>query len=370
MSFTQELERIPLSLLQERSLSANDEAVTRSLQKSQRNLEDFSVLISPRASFHLEKIAHASHQLTLQRFGRVIQLYAPLYLSNECVDTCTYCGFSRENKIARLTLTPQQVLMEARILLKKGFRHLLLVSGEHPRHTPPEYVAEVIQLLHKEIPSISLELAPQTEAVYKMWVESGAEGLVVYQETYQKQEYAEVHLAGKKKNYEWRLETPERAAAAGMKRIGIGILLGLSDWRKDALCLAAHAQYLLKNCWKTMLTISLPRIREAAGEFSPKYSISDREFTQLICALRLTFPDIGLVLSTREEPALRDGLMRLGITQMSAGSRTEPGGYENPKGAEEQFQIEDKRTPEEIAQVIYKSGYEPVWKDWEATLNA
>lgn len=369
MSFVQEMERVPFSLLFQNCLTSSAQDVKKSLHSPPNQLENFAALISPQASSQLEALAQASHDLTLQRFGRVIQLYAPLYVSNECVDTCTYCGFSLENKIARLTLKPQRVVEEARFLLRKGFRHLLLVSGEHPKATPPEYIAEVIQLLHKEVPSISLELAPQTEAIYRLWVGAGAEGLVVYQETYQKEEYTQVHLAGKKKNFDWRLETPERASKAGMKRIGVGILLGLADWRKDALALAAHVQYLLKNCWRSQLTISLPRIREAAGDFTPKFFITDREFAQLICAFRLTFPDVGIVLSTRETPALRDGLISLGITQMSAGSKTEPGGYQNPGGAEEQFEIEDIRSPEEVALAIAEKGYEPVWKDWEIALH-
>jgi 2-iminoacetate synthase len=368
-SFLQSLNTLDLPALFEMSSKAGSQAVEQSLAREIKTLEDFSALISPAASHYLESMAQASHRLTVQRFGRVIQLYAPLYVSNECVDTCTYCGFSRENEIMRLTLKPLEVLREARHLLKAGFRHILLVSGEHPKFTPPEYIAQIVDLLHKEIPSISLELAPQTEQVYREWVKAGAEGLVVYQETYQKEAYAEVHLAGKKKNYEWRLETPERGACAGMKRLGIGILLGISDWRKDAVYLAAHAKFLMKHFWKCQITLSLPRIRPAAGGFQPKHIISDREFAQLICALRLFLPDAGIILSTRETPALRNGLMRLGITHMSAGSRTEPGGYENPDGAEEQFEIEDTRSPEEVALAIGKAGYEAVWKDWEAALN-
>lgn len=369
MSFAAEFEKIPITLLHQYSLNAAEDEFKKSFHRSEKSLEDFACLISPQGSSYLESMAQASHQLTLQRFGRIIQLYAPLYVSNECVDTCTYCGFSRENKIVRLTLKREEVLREARFLLKEGFRHLLLVSGEDPRNVSTEYISDVICMLHPEVPSISLELAPQTEAVYQKWVEAGAEGLVVYQETYQREEYARVHLAGKKKNFSWRLETPERGAAAGMNRVGIGILLGLSDWRKDALALVAHAQYLLKNCWRTQFTVSLPRIRPAAGGFTPKHTISDREFTQLISALRLCLPDVGIVLSTRESSALRDGLIRVGITQVSAGSRTEPGGYENPNEADEQFKIEDTRSPREVAEMIRKLGYEPVWKDWEVALN-
>lgn len=369
MSFLQTFEQLPLVLLYEKAMNCTSDHVEQSLEAPQKNLETFATLISPAAEQYLERLAQHAHRITLQRFGRIIQLYAPLYVSNECVETCTYCGFSRENDIIRLTLKADEVLREAHHLLKAGFRHILLVSGEHPRQTSPEYFTNIIQLLHQKVPSLSVEVAPQTEEIYRQWVKAGAEGLVIYQETYQTSEYAQVHLAGKKKNFAWRLETPERGARAGMKRLGIGVLLGLADWRKDTLSLVAHAQYLLKHHWRTQLTLSLPRIRPARGSFSPRFSITDREFVQLIAALRLTLPDVGIVLSTRESPRFRDGLVKLGITHMSAGSRTEPGGYENPKAAEEQFEIDDSRSPSQVASTLRELGYEPVWKDWEALLN-
>lgn len=369
MSFVQELNRFPLNLLHRLSMTSTVETVRNALIKKEKSMEDFAALISPAASPLLEEMAQASHQLTLQRFGRIVQLYAPLYLSNECAEACAYCGFSRLNKIARLTLKPEEVLREAHYLLKKGFRHLLLVSGEHPRSVSPEHIEKIVRLIHREAPSISLEVAPQTEDIYKSWAKAGAEGIVLYQETYQRDVYAEVHPSGKKRNFDWRLETAERAGTAGMKRLGIGILLGLSNWRKDALALWAHAQYLLKNQWRSFLTVSLPRIRPAAGHFKPKFTVQDRDFVQLICALRLCLPDVGITLSTREKPVFRNGLIPLGITHLSAGSKTEPGGYERPQAAEEQFEVSDQRSPEEVAGHLRKAGYEPVWKDWEAALN-
>ena len=368
-TFSEILSTLSLDSLDLSSLKPSGCQIKASLMRERKSLIDFANMISPQANAFLEEMAERSHQLTLQRFGKIIQLYAPLYVSNECVDTCTYCGFSRENNIARLTLKPLEVLNEARFLSRGGFRHVLLVSGEDPRATPPELITAIIKLLHKEVPSISLELAPQTEETYREWIQAGAEGLVVYQETYQRVEYSQFHIAGKKKKFDWRLETPERAARAGMKRIGIGILLGLAPWQKDALALYEHAKYLLKKYWRCQITVSLPRIRPAAGSFTPPYTISDKEFAQLICALRLALPDVGIVLSTREKPELRDGLFRIGVTHASAGSRTEPGGYENPNQAEEQFEIEDQRSPQEVARAIRHLGYEPVWKDWEAVLN-
>jgi 2-iminoacetate synthase len=302
----------------------------------------------------------------------VIQFFAPLYLSNECVNTCLYCGYSRELSIRRRTLTLSEVRSEAAHLLQAGFRHLLLVAGEHPKFIPVDYLEEVTRLLHREAPSLAVEVAPLDEAEYRRLTEAGCEGLVVYQETYDRKVYDAIHVKGPKKDFDSRLETPERGARAGMRRIGIGVLLGLSpDWRRDTIALVAHAQFLMRHYWKCFITVAVPRLRPAAGDerHVPKITLSDREFVQLVTALRLALPDAGIVLSTREPARLRDGLVRLGVTHMSAGSRTEPGGYTEPEAAGEQFEIEDSRSPAEVAAAVEKLGYEPVFKDWEAVLH-
>src|SRR5207245_8495529 len=221
----------------------------------------------------------------------------------------------------------EEGLREALALMEQGFRNILLVSGEHPKFFSNGYSAECVRVLHEEVPSLSLEVGPMEIEEYRPIVEAGADGLVVYQETYDRALYAEMHTAGPKRRFDWRMETAERAYAAGFRRLGIGALLGLADWRFEALCVAAHADYLLRNCWKAQLTISLPRLRPCAGEFQPLTQMTDRDLVQLVCAFRLMFPDVGLVLSTREPEQLRNGLIPLGITLMSAGSHTEPGGY-------------------------------------------
>jgi len=368
-----------------------------SLAKAELSLEDFARLISPAGAGLLEPLSRRSQQVTQQRFGKVIRLFAPLYLSNECINACKYCGFSRDNPILRVTLSPEEARREARALLEQGFRNILLVSGEHPKFVSTGYMAQCISLLHKEVPSLSLEIGPMETAEYQPLVQAGAEGLVVYQETYDRAVYSDMHTVGPKRNFEWRLETPERAYAAGFRRIGIGALYGLGDWRFEAISLAAHAAYLLRNCWKAQLTISLPRLRPCAGEFQPLTHLSDRELVQLVCAFRLMFPDVGLVLSTRESATLRNGLIPLGITLLSAGSHTEPGGYtgagkdklhrtargkivdlgasewatpdHRPVNATSQFQIADERSPREVADLICQLGYEPVWKDWDMALT-
>jgi len=368
-SFQDHLAGLPLDALIRTARCASEADVDRALQAERLDLFDLAALLSPAADSRLEAMARRAHRTTVQRFGRVIQLYAPLYISNECVQTCTYCGFSRENRIRRRTLTVDETVAEARLLLEAGFRHLLVVSGEHPRHVSPDFVADILGRLHAETPSLSVEVQPATVEIYAQWVRAGAEGLTVYQETYDRETYARVHLAGKKKNYDWRLETPERGAIGGMKRLGIGALLGLSDWRFEAVHLAAHARYLMKRFWRTFVSVSFPRLRAAAFAIPPEHPVSDRDLARLICAFRIFLPDLGITLSTRETPQFRDGVLPLGVTQMSAGSRTEPGGYTAPEATEKQFAIEDPRSPREVSSALRRLGYDPVWKDWEAVLN-
>jgi 2-iminoacetate synthase len=400
VSFVAEFNSLPLDALVKRSLATNSAAAREAAGKTRLSLADFAALISPAASEILETLGHRAHMMTQQRFGKVIRLFAPLYLSNECVNNCTYCGFSRDNPILRVTLSLDEVKREAEALQAQGFRNLLLVAGEHPKFVSSHYLRDCLAALHPDWPSLSLEVGPMETEDYRPLVAAGADGLVVYQETYDRKVYAEMHTAGPKRNFDWRLETPERAYAAGFRRLGISPLYGLADWRYEALSAAAHADYLLRNCWKAALTISTVRIRPCAGEFQALTHISDREMAQLICALRLMFPDVGIVLSTRETPKLRDGLMALGVTMMSAGARTEPGGYtgagrdkihhtergiikELASGASEwapqeghatnatgQFNVADERPPGEVAARIRKLGYEPVWKDWDAALTA
>ena len=395
MNFAREFSLPVGEALAARSRSASVSTASQAISKDRLSLNDFCALLSPGAEELLEQLGQRARQVTQQRFGKVIRLFAPLYLSNECINNCRYCGFSRDNPILRVTLTVEEVREEARALVTQGFRNILLVAGEHPKFVSNKYLEECIRVVREVAPSISLEVGPMERADYQPLVQAGAEGLVVYQETYEPTVYHEMHTSGPKRNFEWRLATPERAYAAGFRRLGIGALYGLADWRYEAICLAAHAEFLLRTCWKAWLTISLPRLRPCAGEFQPLTHMTDREMVQLVCAFRLMFPDVGLVLSTRESPRLRDGLLPLGITLMSAGSHTEPGGYTGAGrnnlhhtkagrivelGASEwaaageqphatgQFDIADQRTAGEVADTIRRLGYEPVWKDWDAAL--
>ncbi len=351
----------------------------------------FQELLEPKTPGQLETMAHASAALTRQYFGRTMRLFAPLYLSNECINNCKYCGFSRDNPILRVTLDLKQVEKEARHLAKLGFRNVLLVAGEHPKFVSNGYLAHCVEILRDFIPTVALEVGPMEVEDYASMVAAGAEGLVVYQETYDPIAYAELHTAGPKRNFDWRLDCPERAYQGGFRRIGLGALMGLADWREEALGLALHLEYLYRHCWKASYTVSFPRLRPAAGGFKPSHPIPDAEFVQLICAFRIAFPQVGIVMSTRESPALRDALMPLGITMMSAGSHTEPGGYtgqgtedlhltvrgrrveleENRGGCQSatgQFQIDDERSPEAVAERLRSLNLEPVWKDWDGAI--
>ncbi len=355
-------------------------------------LRRFTRSLEPMADAQLEALARESALLTRRNFGKAIRLFAPLYLSNECINNCAYCGFSRDNAILRTTLDFDAVEREARHLAAEGFRNVLLVAGEHPRFVSGGYLEECVRRLARIIPGIALEVAPAEAADYARLVAAGAEGLLVYHETYDRAAYAEMHTAGPKRDFDWRLACPERAYTGGFRRIGIGALFGLSEWRAEATALALHLEHLLRHCWKAQFTVSMPRLRPCSGSFAPSHSLGDRELLQLVCAMRVCFPQVGIVLSTREPAPLRDTLLPLGVTMMSAGSHTEPGGYTGagrdnlhftvrgksvaPEAladdavAAEQFQIADLRSPAEFATMLRQRGFDPVWKDWDAGILA
>lgn len=349
------------------SSSASARDVEQALGREHRDLADLAVLLSPVAgSEYLEAIAQASRDLTRRRFGHTIHLFAPLYVSNECVSTCTYCGFSKANDIARSTLSPDEIRVEAGFLVDEGFRHILLVSGEHARIVSPDYLCEAIEAIAPWVPQISLEVQTWDTPEYSRFIASGADGIVVYQETYNRNRYSEVHLRGRKRDYDGRLDALDRAAAAGARRLGAGALLGLlPDWRAEVIALANHALWLTNSQWRCEISVALPRLRPCIGGETEVTPVSDRDYLQAICALRLLVPDAAIVLTTREPARVRDGLMRVGVTHMSAGSHTEPGGYTlEHLGADPQFDVDDRRPASEVATAISRTGYDPVWKDW------
>ncbi|WP_430403374.1 2-iminoacetate synthase ThiH [Fluviicola sp.] len=343
----------------------NASDVERALSSKKRNLEDFKALISPAAEPYLEQMAQESHALTKKRFGKTIQLYTPMYLSNECNNICTYCGFSFDNKIRRKTLTDEEILQEVAYLKAHGFNHILLVTGEANQTVHVPYFKRVMDLIRNEFANISIEVQPLEEAEYCVLHEAGVYSVLVYQETYHQDVYKAYHPKGKKSNFEYRLDTPDRCGRAGIHKIGLGVLLGLEDWRTDSFFCALHLDYLQKAYWQTKYSISFPRMRPAEGIIEPNVIVGDRELVQLICAYRLLNEDVELSVSTRESEHFRNHIIPLGVTTMSAGSKTNPGGYVVEPESLEQFEISDERSVEQIAKLIQDAGYEAVWKDWD-----
>ncbi len=349
--------------------SKTEKDVENAISKQERDIEDFKALISPAAKPYIEQIATISNQLTQKRFGKTMQLYLPLYLSNECTNHCVYCGFNHNNKINRITLDDKQTIKEIEAIKSYGYEHILLVTGEHPNKAGFEYLKHKIKLIKPYFALISLEVQPLEQSEYEELIELGVNTVYVYQETYNKERYTIYHPKGKKSNYQYRLETPDRLGNAGVHKIGIGALLGLEDWRTDSFFTALHLKYLQKKYWKTKYSISFPRLRPHEGVFQPNSIIKDSELVQLICAYRLFDNEVELSMSVRESRVFRDNILKLGITSISAGSKTEPGGYALNTHALEQFETQDNRTPKEIEQMIKSQGYEVVWKDWDTFMQ-
>ncbi len=328
--------------------------------------ERLITFVSPAAKYYLEEMAQLAHKLTVQRFGRTIQLYAPLYVSNYCINSCIYCGYNTTHQIERTRLTIDQAVAEADIIASEGFRHILLVSSEDPQYITTDYFAALAQKLKSKFASVSVEIYPMSEVDYRKLFDAGIDGVTLYQETYDKEKYAHYHPAGPKSDYDYRLDSHNRSSSAGMRRLGIGVLLGLWDWRIETLALGEHAAFLMKKYWRAQVSFSFPRLRPAKNvESQFDYLITDENLVQMMLALRLCFADAGIVLSTRERAGLRDELVKLCVTRMSAGSKTNPGGYSGRADSVEQFEIDDKRSAAEVAQMIKSTGLEVVWKDWD-----
>jgi len=342
--------------------------VEQALGNQRRTLEDFKALISPAAAPYLEQMAAMSRQLTLKRFGKTMQMYVPLYLSNECNNICTYCGFSYDNKVKRKTLSPIEIMEEVAVLKAMNYNHVLLVTGEANQSVHTDYFKKVLELIRPHFANISMEVQPLDLEDYQELKPYGLHSVLVYQETYHREDYKKHHPKGKKSNFEYRLETPDRLGRAGIHKIGLGVLIGLEDWRTDSFFTALHLSYLEKKYWKSKYTLSFPRLRPFSGGLEPKVEMNDRELVQLICAYRLFNEELELSISTRESELFRNHIVNLGITSISAGSKTNPGGYAVEPASLEQFEISDERDPAQIARMLRDKGYEPVWKDWDNSL--
>lgn len=340
--------------------------ILRALEKEKLGPHDFLTLLSPKAMPYLEAIAQKAHQLTVQYFGRTIQLFIPLYISNYCTNECIYCGFNRRNDIERRKLSLEQIETEARAIAATGMQHLLLLTGEAPQATPMDYLEEAVRLLKKYFASVSIEMFPMQEEEYVRLKTAGVDGLTIYQEVYDRQRYGLLHTAGKKTDYRFRLDAPERGARAGFRMVNVGALVGLGDVRQEAFFSGLHAKYLEDKYLETEISLSLPRFNPAEGNYTPEYEADDATYVQFIIALRCFLPRTAITVSTRETAEFRDHLIRLGATRFSAGSCTGVGGYaQNISDDTPQFEITDQRSVRQVVQSIKELGYQPVYKDWD-----
>ncbi|MES2799302.1 MAG: 2-iminoacetate synthase ThiH [Bacteroidota bacterium] len=369
MSFINLFEKLNWDEVKASIYNKTSRDVEFALQSKHRNLEDFKALISPAAEPYLEQMAVMSQALTQKRFGKTIQLFSPMYLSNECNNICTYCGFSLDNKVLRKTLSDAEILQEAEVIKAMGFNHILLVTGEANHTVHLNYFLNAVKLLAPHFANISIEFQPLETEEYALLHEAGVYAVLVYQETYHKDVYKVYHPKGKKSNFNYRLATPERLGESKMHKIGLGVLLGLEDWRVDSFFCASHLDYLQRRYWQTKYSISFPRMRPAEGIIEPNVIVTDRELVQLICAYRLFNEDVELSVSTRESEEFRNHVFKLGATSMSAASKTNPGGYAVALESLEQFEISDERDVETFTKMIIDGGYEPVYKDWERAYN-
>lgn len=366
--FQHELDAWPSERVRACIESAKPHDVERALSREERTPQDLCALLSPRAERYFEPMAREAQRLTRRHFGRTIGMYVPLYVSNICGADCTYCGYSVRsgNKAKRRTLTHAELHTECESLAAQGFQSVLLLTGEARRAVPPSYIADSVRIAREYFPSVAAEVYSLDQPDYEKLVRRGLDGVTIYMETYDRDTYAQVHLLGEKKDYEYRLDAITRAGRAGVRRLSIGALLGLYDWQVDGFWTALHARHVQKSCWQSAVSISFPRLQHVPRRFHIPRLVSERQLVQLMLALRLYLPEAGFNLSTRERPELRDRLIPLGVTMMSAGSSTRPGGY-TLYGEEtlEQFEIEDHRSVAQVAEAIRRAGYEPVWKDFD-----
>ncbi|MDE6484099.1 MAG: 2-iminoacetate synthase ThiH [Duncaniella sp.] len=364
--FSEELKKYDWDTTTRQIMAMTARDVEAALTKEHLDIRDFMALISPAAVPYLEKMAQLSHRYTLERFGKTISLYIPMYVSNACTNHCVYCGFNHSNPINRVTLTLDQVKAECEAIRRLGpFENLLIVSGEFPSINGVDYLEKVLRTARPYFNNLTIEVMPMKTESYRRLTESGLNGVVCFQETYNEANYKKYHPQGMKSIFDWRVNGFDRMGQAGVHKIGMGVLIGLEDWRTDVTMMARHLRYLRRNYWKTRYSINFPRMCPAEGGYQPKVVMTDKELAQLTFAFRIFDHDVDISYSTRENPRFRANMMKLGVTSMSAGSKTEPGGYVSTPDALEQFEVSDSRSPQAVAAEIRALGYEAVWKDWD-----
>lgn len=349
-----------------------EQDVLRALQKEHCNVDDFMALISPAAEPYLEQMARLSRRYTEERFGRTVSMFIPLYLTNSCTNSCVYCGFHVANKMKRTILTPEEMVKEYEAIKQLGpFENLLIVTGENPALAGTPYLAKALDLAKPYFSNLKIEVMPLSAEDYKELTHHGMNGVICFQETYHRENYKLYHPRGMKSKFEWRVNGFDRMGQAGVHSIGMGVLIGLEkEWRTDLTMMARHLRYLQRHYWRTKYSVNFPRMCPAEnGGFQPNCVMTDKELAQLTFAMRIFDHDVDISYSTRESPDFRNHMGTLGVTTMSAGSQTEPGGYATHKDALEQFEVTDPRSVPEVTGALKQMGVEPVWKDWDESFD-
>lgn len=368
--FSEELEKIDWEETTAKIAAKTEHDVIAALNKETLTVEDFMALISPAAEPYIEQMARLSMKYTQERFGKTISMYIPLYISNACTNFCVYCGFNHNNKFDRTTLTEEQIEAECKAIRELGpFENLLIVTGEHPAIAGVDYIEKALKIARPYFNNLSIEVMPLKSEDYYRLTKSGLNGVVCFQETYNKARYNVYHPKGMKSIFDWRVNGFDRMGMAGVHKIGMGVLIGLEDWRTDVAMMAYHLRYLQKKYWKTRYSVNFPRMRPSESGFQPNVTMTDKQLAQVTFAFRIFDHDVDISYSTRENPTFRENMMKLGVTSMSAGSKTEPGGYTHAQEALEQFHVSDERSPIDVANDIRSLGYEVVWKDWDKVFD-
>ncbi len=371
MFFSDELEKISWQQTSEEIYTKTEQDVQRALRKEHRTIEDFQALVSPAAAPHLETMARLSQQYTRQRFGNTISMYIPLYLTNSCTNACIYCGFNHHNPLPRTILTEEEIENEYKAIKRLApFDNLLLVTGENPAKAGVPYLQRALRLAKPYFSHLQIEIMPLKTEAYKLLIDAGLNGVICFQETYNRERYATYHPRGMKSRFEWRVNGFDRMGQAGVHKIGLGVLIGLEDWRTDVTLMAYHLRYLQKHYWQTRYSVNFPRMRPSEnGGFQPNILMTDRELAQLTFATRIFDRDVDISFSTRESARIRNHMATLGVTSLSAESKTEPGGYFSYPQSLEQFHVSDERTATEVERDLKRMGIEPVWKDWDSAFD-
>ena len=370
--FSEVLEKIDWDATTEAIYAKSDADVRRALAKSHLDVEDFMALISPAAEPYLETMAQLSYRYTRERFGNTMQIFIPLYITNSCTNSCVYCGFHVSNPMKRTILTEEEMVNEYKALKQLGpFENLLIVTGENPVKAGVPYIARSLDLARPYFSNLKIEVMPLSVEEYEELTHHGMNGVICFQETYHKANYNIYHPRGMKANFEWRVNGFDRMGQAGVHSIGMGVLVGLEkEWRTDITMMAHHLRYLQKHYWKTKYSFNFPRMRPSEnGGFQPNVVMSDRELAQVTFATRIFDHDVDISYSTRESASFRNHMARLGVTTMSAESKTDPGGYYSYPQALEQFHVSDERKTGEVAAALRALGIEPVWKDWDQSFD-